>query len=138
MQKLKNILAQHQALADLTVSAQSQLKLQQVWNQVVPSELARYCQAGALQNKRLTVLVENNAIAAKIKLLTPHLILALQAEQLAVSTLRTQLLTSQQPRQARPLRSLPPCASQSLAQLAEAGDSPLAQQIQHFLAHAKK
>ena len=138
MQKLKTILASNPALSPLGQQAEAQHAIQRAWAKVVPSELTEFCQAGALQNKRLTVLVANNAAAAKIKFLMPHLVAALQAEKLAVSTLRTQLLSGYAPRKAPPQRSLPKQGSQALQQLADQLSSPLAEQIRHLLANVKK
>jgi hypothetical protein len=137
MQKLKSILANDPALRSLTQSAKAQQQIQQAWAKAVPAELADFCQAGALQNKRLTILVANNAVAAKIKFLMPHIVGALQAQQLPVSTLRTQLLSTNKPRP-KPQRSLPNAAATSLASFAQGQNTPLAQQIQQFLAKAKK
>ena len=138
MQKLKTILASNPALSPLAHHADAQLAIQRAWNKVVPNELAEFCQVGALQNRRLTVLVANNAVAAKIKFLMPHLIAGLQAEKLAVSTLRTQLLSTHKPSKIAPQRKLPKQGSEALAQLADQLSSPLADQIRHLLANVKK
>ena len=138
MQKLKTILTNNPALSSLAQHAQAQQAIQQAWAKVVPSELNDFCQVGGLQNKRLTVLVANNAVAAKIKFLMPHLIAGLQAQKLGVSTLRTQLLSQASAGKPAPQRCIPKQGTQSLEQLAEQLSSPLGEQIRRLLAHAKK
>ncbi len=138
MQKLKSILASNPTLSPLAELTQAQLNIERAWARVVPSELADFCQVGALQNKRLTVLVANNAIAAKIKFLMPSLIISLRAENLVVSTIKIQLLSLPNTGKTSPQRSLPKQGAQALQQFAEQLDSPLADQIRHFLANAKK
>jgi hypothetical protein len=137
MQKLKFILASNPALTNLGKSADTQQHIQAVWRQVVPEELAAYAEAGALQHKRLTIMVSNNAVAAKIKFLTPHLLQQLRQRQLEVSTLRTQLLLPTSARKAHPTRVLPNKAAEALQQFAEQHPSELAQNIKRLLRHAK-
>jgi len=138
MQKLKFILASNPALTSLGKSADAQQQIQAVWRQIVPAELAPYAEAGALQHKRLTVLVANNAVAAKIKFLSPHLLQQLRHHQIQVSTLRTQLMHPNTPRKAPPARVLPAKAASALQEFAEQHPSELAENIQKLLRHAKK
>ncbi len=94
--------------------------IQKVWNETVPAQLKPYTQAGNFQHKRLTVHVENGAIAAKIKLLLPSLIGKLQKQGVEVTSIRVQVdVQSKQDKVAKPSRHISENASSTLQSLAE-------------------
>lgn len=53
-------------------------KMQQTFLTILPSYLAQSCHLGKILNRKLTVLAENGAIASKLKLIAPSLLLQLQ------------------------------------------------------------
>jgi hypothetical protein len=53
-------------------------KMQQIFLTILPSYLAQSCNLGKISNRKLTVLAENGAIASKLKLISPSLLLQLQ------------------------------------------------------------
>lgn len=94
--------------------------IQKIWNEIVPTQLKGHTQAGNIQHKRLTVHVENGAIAAKIKLLLPSLISKLQKQGVEVTTIRVQVaVQSREDKVAKPSRHISENASTSLQSLAK-------------------
>ena len=94
--------------------------IQKIWNEVVPAQLKPFTQAGNIQHKRLTVQVENGAIAAKIKLLLPSLISKLQKQGVEVTSIRVEVdVQSKQDKVAKPTRHLSENASSTLQSLAK-------------------
>ncbi|MDH5479435.1 MAG: DUF721 domain-containing protein [Nitrosomonas sp.] len=53
-------------------------KMQKTFLTLVPPYLAQSCNLGKISNGKLTVLAENGAIASKLKLISPSLLLQLQ------------------------------------------------------------
>ena len=78
--QLINAILKNSALSKMAEKAKELTSIQKIWNEIVPAQLKSYTQAGNIQHKRLTVHVENGAIAAKIKLLLPSLISKLQKQ----------------------------------------------------------
>lgn len=94
--------------------------IQKIWSEVVPAQLKPFTQAGNIQHKRLTVQVENGAIAAKIKLLLPSLISKLQKQGVEVTSIRVEVdVQSKQDKVAKPARHLSENASSTLQALAK-------------------
>lgn len=94
--------------------------IQKIWNEIVPIQLKPYSQAGNIEHKRLTVHVENGAIAAKIKLLLPSLITKLQKQGVEVTSIRVQVdVQSKQDKAVKPSRHISENASTSLQSLAK-------------------
>ena len=93
--------------------------IQKIWNEIVPSQLEKFTQAGNIEHKRLTVHVENGAIAGKIKLLLPSLISKLQKQGVEVTSIRVQIeFQSNTKKIAKPHRQLSDNASKSVESLA--------------------
>ena len=89
--QLINAILKDSALSKLADRAQELTSTQKVWNEIVPAQLKQYAQAGNIQHKRLTVHVENGAIAAKIKLLLPSLLTKLQKQGIEITSIRVQV-----------------------------------------------
>ncbi|WP_234406105.1 DciA family protein [Methylobacillus glycogenes] len=76
-------------------------------------------QAGSITHKRLTVYADNGAVAAKIKIMLPSLILWLQKQGLEVTSIRVEVqVKSTHNKPAKPPRTLSPAAAASLEKLA--------------------
>lgn len=114
-------------LAALSEQAEKLTLSQQKWSAVVPAALKPYTQAGSVNHKRLTVYANNGAVAAKIKLLLPSLIVGLQKQGLEVTSIRVEVQVKSSPaKPAKKLRTLSPIAAASLEKLAaELQGSPL-------------
>ena len=91
MQLINTIFKGHNALSTLTDKAKELTATQKIWNALVPSQLEGHTHAGNIQHKRLTVYVENGAIAAKIKILLPSLLTKLQKQGLEITSIRVQV-----------------------------------------------
>ncbi|MDW7663518.1 MAG: DciA family protein, partial [Nitrosomonadaceae bacterium] len=53
-------------------------QMQQIFMETAPPQLAKFCSLGQLSDGKLTVLVGNGGIAAKLKQILPSLLLSLQ------------------------------------------------------------
>ena len=119
MRLLNAILKNHVSLSSLTDKANELTVIQQAWNTVVPSQLQPFTQAGNVQHKRLTVYVENGAVAAKIKLMLPTLLSKLQKQGLDISSIRVQVqVQSNSEKTEKAPRSLSDEAAKSVGSLA--------------------
>jgi hypothetical protein len=118
--QLINAILKNSALSKIAEKAKELTSIQKIWNEIVPAQLKSYTQAGNIQHKRLTVHVENGAIAAKIKLLLPTLISKLQKQGVEVTSIRVQIeVQSKTEKVARPSRHLSENASKSVKSLAK-------------------
>lgn len=118
--QLINAILKNSALSKMAEKAKELTTIQKIWNEVVPAQLKPFTQAGNIQHKRLTVQVENGAIAAKIKLLLPSLISKLQKQGVEVTSIRVEVdVQSKQDKVAKPTRHLSENASSTLQSLAK-------------------
>jgi hypothetical protein len=118
--QLINAILKDSALSKLADRAQELTSTQKVWNEIVPAQLKQYAQAGNIQHKRLTVHVENGAIAAKIKLLLPSLLTKLQKQGIEITSIRVQVqVQSKVDKPVKPPRRVSDSASKNLQSLAK-------------------
>jgi len=117
--QLINAILKNSALSKMAEKAKELTSIQKIWNEIVPSQLEKFTQAGNIEHKRLTVHVENGAIAGKIKLLLPSLISKLQKQGVEVTSIRVQIeVQSNTKKIAKPPRQLSESASKSVESLA--------------------
>lgn len=117
--QLINAILKNSALSKMAEKAKELTSIQKIWNEIVPSQLEKFTQAGNIEHKRLTVHVENGAIAGKIKLLLPSLISKLQKQGVEVTSIRVQIeVQSNTKKIAKPPRHLSENASKSVESLA--------------------
>ena len=118
--QLINAILKGTALSKLADRAQELTSTQKIWNEIVPSQLKQYALAGNFEHKRLTVHVENGAIAAKIKLLLPSLLTKLQKQGLEITSIRVQVqVQSKADKPIKPPRRVSNSASKNLQSLAK-------------------
>ncbi len=55
---------------------------QEIWATIAPDNLAKFSHAGSIKNQQLTIFADNNAVAAKIKLFIPSLLIKLENQVL--------------------------------------------------------
>ncbi len=91
MQKIGALLKAQNQLSSLTEQASSLIASQALWLSIVPENLKPYTQAGNIKHKRLTVHADNGAIAARIKMLSPSLLIQLQKQGVEVTSIRVQV-----------------------------------------------
>ncbi len=115
-----NALFQNAELAALSGRVDSLAVSQKIWQTVVPDPLKQFTQAGGIKHKRLTVYADNGAIAAKVKLLLPSLLIKLQKQGLEITSIRVEVQVKSSPRKTAKIpRSISPGASSRLRKLAE-------------------
>ncbi len=118
--QLINAILKNSALSKLAAKVKELTSVQKTWNEIVPPQLKEFTQAGNIEHKRLTVHVENGAIAAKIKLLLPSLLNKLQKKGVEITSIRVQVqVHSEMEKVAKPSRHLSENASKSLESLAK-------------------
>lgn len=118
--QLINAVLKNSALSKLVTKAKELTSVQKIWNEIVPSQLKQFTQAGNIEHKRLTVHAENGAVAAKIKLLLPSLLSKLQKQGVEITSIRVQVQAhSEIEKVAKPARHLSESASKSVGSLAK-------------------
>ncbi len=118
--QLINAILKNSALSKLADKVKELTSVQKIWNEIVPTQLKEFTQAGNIEHKRLTVHVENGAIAAKIKLLLPSLLNKLQKKGVEITSIRVQVqVHSEAEKVTKPSRHLSENASKSLESLAK-------------------
>lgn len=127
MRRINALFKNNAELAALSDRVDSLAVSQKIWQTVVPDPLKQFTQAGSIKYKRLTVYADNGAIAAKVKLLLPSLLIKLQKQGLEITSIRVEVQVKSSLRKtAKTLRSISPGASTRLRKLAqELEGSPL-------------
>lgn len=120
MRRINALFKENAELAILSDQANSLTAVQKTWRSAVPDALKPFTQAGAVKHKRLTVYADNGAIAAKIKMLLPSLLIQLQKQGLEVTSIRVEVQVKSGTRKAaKPVRSITPQAAAKLSALAD-------------------
>ena len=119
LQLIHAIFRNNANFASLTDKAKVMAMTQKVWNDSVPEPLKSASHAGNVEHKRLTVYVENGAVAAKLKLLMPSILTKLQKQGLAISSIRVQVqVKAQAEKTTKPNRTLSESAAKEIDTLA--------------------
>ena len=123
MRRINAFFKDNAELSALSGRADSLAVSQQIWQAVVPDPLKQFTQAGAIKHKRLTVYADNGAIAAKIKLLLPSLLINLQKQGLEITSIRVEVQVKSSAR--KPAKTPRSISAQTASRL-----SSLAQELQ--------
>ena len=92
---------------------------QKIWGAIVPDNMAQFSHASSIKNKQITVFVDNNAVAAKIKLLIPSLLIKLEKQGCEVTSISVKVqVKSTPPVKQKTIKVLSPVAASKLQQLA--------------------
>lgn len=93
---------------------------QNIWGTIAPDNLAQLSHATAIKNQQFTVFADNNAVAAKIKLFIPSLLIKLEKLGCEVTSIRVKVQVKSTP-QAKPkaIKKLSAQAAADLQQLAQ-------------------
>lgn len=75
-----NTLLKQPELNALTARNKETQVAKEIWAMIAPDNLAKFSHAGSIKNQQLTIFADNNAVAAKIKLFTPSLLIKLKSE----------------------------------------------------------
>ncbi len=133
---LQDILHGDQAFGALQSQVQSLSALQRAWQGALPESLRPHSRVVGVEGNRLVVETHSNAMAAKLRQLTPSLSRAIAQVQPEIAALRL-LVTPAASRVAaavRPAQPLSPEALRHFAALAETlSPSPLKTAVQRLL-----
>lgn len=130
MQRFNTLLTQPE-LITLTARNKEAEAAQKIWEAIAPDNLASLSRAGSIKNRQFTLFAVNNAVAAKIKLLIPSLLIKLEKRECEVTAIRVkvQVKSTPIPKQ-KTLRKLSSNAAASLNDLAEKiSGTPLAESL---------
>lgn len=120
MQPLHTIFRNSANFAALTDKAKALAATQKIWQEIVPEPFKSATQVGNIEHKRLTVYVENGAVAAKIKLLLPSLLTKLKKSGVEISSIRVQVqVQAGAEKTEKPTRALSSSAAKEVGSLAD-------------------
>jgi len=96
MQRFNTLLKQPELneLNQRTLEAQTS---QKIWAEIAPDGLAKHSHISSIKNKQITVYANNNAVAAKIKLLIPSLLIQLENQGYEVTAIRIKVQAKSSP-----------------------------------------
>lgn len=119
MQRFNTLLKQPE-LSALNARTLETHTAQKIWAAIAPDNLAQFSHASSIKNHQLTLFANNNAVAAKIKLLIPSLLIKLEKQECEVTAIRVKVQVKSAP-QPKPevLKKLSPLAAKQLKQLGE-------------------
>ncbi|NOT16093.1 MAG: DUF721 domain-containing protein [Methylotenera sp.] len=135
-----NVLLKESAPNVLQVRYAQMQAAEKIWHEIVPENLAQYTQAISIKNQQLTLLATNNAVAAKIKLLSPSLLIKLEKQGCEVTAIRVKVqVKSNPPASSKPIKMLSREAVTQLNRLKERlSGSALGEAISRVIDHANK
>lgn len=118
MQRFNSLLA-HPTLSALNAHNQEAEFAHNIWQQIAPENLASLSRGVQIKNQQLVISASNNAVAAKIKLFIPSLLIQLQNRGYEVTAIRLKVQVKSTP-QTKPktIKKLSNAASEHLNLLA--------------------
>jgi hypothetical protein len=87
-------------IAALLPQAERLMELRRIYSQVVPQQLLRSSSIVNYKRQTIVIFAENNAIAAKLKLLSPRLVNEFSKRGVEVTGIRLEVQPRQEPREA--------------------------------------
>ena len=109
--KLRGYLDSAAGIGGLLPQAQRLVELREIYRRLVPQALLRSSSVVNYRQQQLVIFAENNAVAAKLRLLTPRLVEAFSRSGVEVTGIRLQV----QPREPAPEARRPKRAGLSAA-----------------------
>jgi hypothetical protein len=117
MQRFNALLKQPELIALNARNQQTQVA-QKIWEAIAPDNLARFSHVSSIKNQQFTVFADNNAVAAKIKLLIPSLLIRLEKQECEVTAIRVKVQVKSTPQpKLKTQKKLSPIAATHLQQL---------------------
>ncbi len=93
---------------------------QKIWGAIAPDNLAQLSHATTIKNQQFTVFADNNAVAAKIKLFIPSLLIKLEKKGCEVTSIRVKVQVKSTPQiKPKAIKKLSAQAAIDLHQLAK-------------------
>lgn len=114
---------------------------QKTWEAIAPDNLANISKAVTIKNNQLYIVTQHNAVASKIKFLTPSLLNKLEKLNIEVTAIQVKVqVKSVEPTKPKVQKTLSKSAAKNLNQLAETleDDSPLAKVLVKLVTNANK
>jgi len=119
MQRFNTILKQPE-LNMLNARNKQTQAAQKIWEAIAPDNLAKFSHADSIKGQQFTVFADNSVVAAKIKLLTPSLLIQLEKQECEVTSIRVKVQVKSSPLpKAKPSKKLSPIAVEQLKQLSK-------------------
>lgn len=119
MRQFNSLLKQPEFIA-LNAHSKETQATQNIWEAIAPDNLAKLSHASSIKNKQFTILADNNAVAAKIKLFIPSLLIKLEKQGCEVTSIRVKVQVKSTPQtKPRVIKKLSIKAATDLHQLAE-------------------
>jgi len=96
MQRFNTLLKQPE-LIELNKRTQESQAAQKLWGEIAPDNMAQFSHISSIKNNQFTVYANNNAVAAKIKLLIPSLLIKLEKQGYEVTAIRVKVQAKSSP-----------------------------------------
>lgn len=119
MQRFNALLNQPELVAINARNKETQIA-QNIWGAIAPDNLAEFSHASSIKNKQITIFADNNAVAAKIKLFIPSLLIKLEKQGCEVTSIlvKVQVKSAFTPKP-KAIKKLSPVAATSVRTLAK-------------------
>ena len=119
MRQFNTLLKQPELLA-LNAHNKELEAAQIIWMAIAPDNLAQFSQATSIKNQQFTIFANSNAVAAKIKLFIPSLLIKLEKQECEVTSIRVKVQVKSTPQvKPKPIKKLSTQAASDLNKLAE-------------------
>ncbi|OIR06636.1 hypothetical protein GALL_112430 [mine drainage metagenome] len=119
MQRFNALLNQPELIELRARNKETQIA-QNIWGAIAPDNLAELSHASSIKNKQITIFADNNAVAAKIKLFIPSLLIKLEKQGCEVTSIYVKVQVKSAPKsKPKPIKKLSPVAATSLNALAK-------------------
>src|ERR1043166_34050 len=89
--KISSLLTATSGLKSLSLQAQGLIELQQIYSENAPAELFEAIRVGYLKAGTLFLLADNGAIAAKLRQLTPRLLVNFRKRRKEITGIRVEV-----------------------------------------------
>ncbi len=125
--RLNTFFSANRELSLLSQKARQIMALQKLWEQVLPPSLRRGCRVAFLNQESLTIEANNGAVAAKLRQMTPELLVQLREKGAEVTAIQVQVqVSAPSSPHLEPARSLSSSEKSLLSNFAsQLADSPL-------------
>ena len=119
MRQFNTLLKQPELLA-LNAHNKELEAAQKIWMAIAPDNLAQLSHATSIKNQQFTIFANSNAVAAKIKLFIPSLLIKLEKQECKVTSIRVKVQVKSTPQvKPKPIKKLSTQAASDLNKLAE-------------------
>lgn len=138
MRQFNSILKQPELIALNARNLEAQAA-QNIWVAIAPDNLAQLSHASSIKNKQFTLFANSNAVAAKIKLFIPSLLIKLENQGCEVTSIQVKVqVKSTPPVKAKRIKKLSPHAAVELTQLSKKlSGTPLGDALARLATKAK-